>query len=260
MPDGGVLALETVFVPEPDGPGTVQLIVRDTGTGMAPDVLSRACEPFFSTKDEGKGTGLGLSLVREIVEQFGGALELRSTPGSGTQAVVTLNAVKAEEIIPEPIVDASTPGGYETILLVEDDASVREIVLEFLRDAAYYVLEARDAAEAQAIMRKEARPVDLLVTDIVLPGMSGPEMAGVLRELSPHMRTLFISGYPSESVGGTRSPSFLAKPFSRAALLQAVRRALNAPRFREIDAPETPGRLVNREPDVAKGTKRNGSH
>lgn len=260
MPDGGVLALETVYVPEPDGPGTVQLIVRDTGTGMAPDVLSRACEPFFSTKDEGKGTGLGLSLVREIVEQFGGALELRSAPGSGTQAVVTLNAVKAEEIIPEPIVDASTPGGYETILLVEDDASVREIVLEFLRDAAYYVLEARDAAEAQTIMRKEARPVDLLVTDIVLPGMSGPEMAGVLRELSPHMRTLFISGYPSESVGGTRSPSFLAKPFSRAALLQAVRRALNAPRFREIDAPETPGRLVNREPDVAKGTKRNGSH
>lgn len=264
MSAGGVLTIETRAVPAPetDGVPRVQIVIRDTGAGMDAETLARACEPFFTTKAQGVGTGLGLSIVREIVDQCGGSLEITSTPGVGTEVTVTLLAARADDLVvaEPPVPDISTPGGYETILLVEDDPAVREIVIEFLRSAAYYVLEASDSREALAIVRQESRSVDLLVTDIVLPGQNGPELAGVLREFAPQMRTLFISGYPSDSVGGTRSVSFLAKPFSRAALLQAVRRALSAPRYREIDAVDAAGRLVDCGQDLDAGPKYDGSH
>ena len=137
--------------------------------------------------------------------------------------------------VPEPqeaVPDTAPQGGSETVLVVEDDLAVREIVTQFLRGAAYQVLEARDATEAIATLKGSPRVIDLLVSDIVLPGQSGPELAGTLREFAPGMRTLFISGYPSDAVGIPQPPAFLAKPFSRSAFLQAVRRALSAPRFR----------------------------
>ena len=264
MPSGGVLTIETTALPGPenDGFGRVQLVIRDTGTGMNEDTLARACEPFFTTKAQGSGTGLGLSLVREIVDQSGGTLDISSTLGVGTEIAITLDAVCPDDtcLTDLPVPDASTPGGFETILLVEDDAAVREIVVEFLRSAAYYVLEARDANDALAIVRRESRPVDLLVSDIVLPGQNGPALACTLRNFAPQMRTLFISGYPSDSIGGTGSPSFLAKPFSRAALLQAVRRALAAPRFRETDADEAAGRLGDCERERAPAQDVDGPH
>lgn len=239
MPGGGTITIETRRTGDhlPDVPGPVELVVRDTGTGMDAETLARACEPFFTTKEPGEGTGLGLSLVTNLLEQCGGSLDMTSQPGHGTEMRVRLAGVRVDPaaLQPQIPVDAEPRArGGETVLVVEDDAAVREIVTQFLQGAAYQVLEARDADEAFAVMRRDAPVVDLLVTDVVLPGQSGPELAGRLREHAPKMRTLFISGYPSDAVGGARAPMFLSKPFSRAAFLQAVRKALGAPRHRDI--------------------------
>lgn len=260
MPTGGSVTIEARRSGEPEG--TVTLVVRDTGTGMNAETLARACDPFFTTKALGEGTGLGLSLVRDLVEQCGGDLGIASTPGVGTTVTVTLPAMGPDDV---PVDDArlsetAAPGGFETVLVVEDDAAVREIVTQFLRGAAYHVLEARDSDEALATVKRDPRVIDLLVTDIVLPGQSGPALAGELRVFAPQMRTLFISGYPSDSVGGPKSPAFLAKPFSRAAFLQAVRRALSAPRHRDIHTADGQGRLSDRERDSSKASIRPGSH
>jgi CheY-like chemotaxis protein/anti-sigma regulatory factor (Ser/Thr protein kinase) len=266
MPGGGVITIETKVIPADDPSdgslGNVILLVRDTGIGMDANTLARACEPFFSTKAEGAGTGLGLALVRDIVQQCGGTLAIDSAVGVGTTVAVTLPALCPDNVVVTdvPESESASAGGFETILLVEDDASVREIVAEFLRGAAYEVLEASDSDQAIALLRSGPRAVDLLLTDIVLPGQSGPELAGTLRRFAPQMRTLFISGYPSEPVGDTRSPSFLAKPFSRAALLQAVRGALNAPRHRDVGDSDAESRLGTREQPPAKGDSRDRSH
>lgn len=260
MPNGGSVTIEARA--STASGGTVSLIVRDTGTGMDAETLARACDPFFTTKALGAGTGLGLSLVRDLVEQCGGELDIASTPGLGTTVTVTLPAMGPDDtpVDEARLLETAAPGGFETVLVVEDDAAVREIVTQFLRGAAYHVLEARDSDEALATVRRDPRVIDLLVTDIVLPGQSGPELAGALRVFGPQMRTLFISGYPSDSVGGPKSPAFLAKPFSRAAFLQAVRRALSAPRHRDIDMADAPGRLIDRERDTSKGPISPGSH
>jgi len=264
MASGGTVTIETrvVSAPADGGEGLVALVVRDTGIGMDAETLARACDPFFTTKAQGAGTGLGLSLVRDLVEQCGGTLDIASTVGAGTTVTVTLPGVRPDEVVVGPIggMETAAPGGFETVLVVEDDAAVREIVTQFLRGAAYHVLEARDSEEGMALVRKDPRVIDLLVTDIVLPGVSGPELAGQIRVFAPQMRTLFISGYPSDSVGGPKSPVFLAKPFSRAAFLQAVRRALTAPRHRTIHEADSPGRLTDRERASTQGPVRDGSH
>lgn len=264
MMSGGTVTIETRLAeaPSEDGEGLVALVVRDTGTGMDAETLARACDPFFTTKEQGAGTGLGLSLVRDLIEQCGGTLDLASSVGVGTTVTVTLPGVRHEEVAAGPIggPETAAPGGFETVLVVEDDAAVREIVTQFLRGAAYHVLEARDSEEGMAMVKKDPRVIDLLVTDIVLPGASGPELAGHLRVFAPQMRTLFISGYPSDSVGGPKSPAFLAKPFSRAAFLQAVRRALSAPRHRNIHEADSPGRLSDRERASTHAPVRDGSH
>jgi two-component system cell cycle sensor histidine kinase/response regulator CckA len=180
----------------------------------------------------------------------------------GTTVTVTLPGVRPDEVVVGPIagMETAAPGGFETVLVVEDDAAVREIVTQFLRGAAYHVLEARDSEQGMALVQQDPRVIDLLVTDIVLPGASGPELAGQIRAFAPQMRTLFISGYPSDSVGGPKSPAFLAKPFSRAAFLQAVRRALTAPRHRSIHEADSPGRLTDRERASTQGPILDGSH
>lgn len=255
MPGGGVITIETrpATLPEAGPEGAVALVVSDTGVGMDAETLARACDPFFTTKALGAGTGLGLSLVRDLVEQSGGTLHIESTPGLGTTVSVTLPGVRPDTPAEVAESQEAVPrGGFETVLVVEDDPSVREVVTQFLRGAAYHVLEARDSEEAVAIAQRDPRTVDLLVTDIVLPGMSGPELAGRLRDHAPQMRTLFISGYPADAVDGERPRAFLAKPFSRAAFLQAVRRALRAPRHRDIHGDEAAGRLSDREREISE--------
>lgn len=264
MASGGTVTIETRMAAAPvdGGEGMVALVVRDTGTGMDAETLAQACDPFFTTKAQGSGTGLGLSLVRDLVEQCGGTLDIASVVGAGTAVTVTLPGVRREEASLDVagVPETAAPGGFETVLVVEDDAAVREIVTQFLRGAAYHVLEARDSEEGLALVKKDPRVIDLLVTDIVLPGASGPELAGHLRLFAPQMRTLFISGYPSDSVGGPKSPVFLAKPFSRAAFLQAVRRVLTAPRHRTIDEADSTGRLTDCERPSTQGPIRDGSH
>jgi two-component system, cell cycle sensor histidine kinase and response regulator CckA len=265
MATGGTVTIESRLATAPvdGGEGMVALVVRDTGSGMDAETLSRACDPFFTTKAQGSGTGLGLSLVRDLVEQCGGTLVIASDLGVGTTVTVTLPGVRREETSLDEIgvPETAAPGGFETVLVVEDDAAVREIVTQFLRGAAYHVLEAKDSEEGLALVKQDPRVIDLLVTDIVLPGASGPELAGHLRLFAPQMRTLFISGYPSDAVGGPKSPVFLAKPFSRAAFLQAVRRALTAPRHRaSIDETDSSSRLSDRERTSTQGPIRNGSH
>lgn len=238
MPEGGTLTLSTHWRPGDAGQdGAVELVVRDTGVGMDAATLERAREPFFTTKPSGRGTGLGLSLVNDIVEQAGGEMVIETELGRGTAVRMRLvpSGEPEPEVAPTPAPDATAHTGFETVLLVEDDASVREIVSQFLSSAGYEVIEASDAAEAVALVKDTTRCVDLLLTDIVLPGVGGPQLAGLVREHASGIRTLFISGYPSEMLGsgGDATPVFLSKPFSRSSLLQAVRRCLTAPRYRQ---------------------------
>lgn len=255
MPSGGLVTVTTRLA-EPPGTGAgeiVELLIQDTGVGMSADTLARIWDPFFTTKRPGVGTGLGLSLVRDIVQEAGGTIALASTPGCGTEVRVRLPASDAAGQAGDAKTDPARgwgrlptekpssglalpasvpPASLETVLVVEDELSVREIVTQFLSHAGYSVIAAKDAEDAVAALRRDPSAVDLLVTDIVLPGRSGPDLAGLLREYAPQMRTLFISGYPADVLGVAESTTFLSKPFSQAALLEAVRRTLIAPRHR----------------------------
>jgi signal transduction histidine kinase len=236
MPSGGRFAVETSRVELGDGEATARgvspgryasLAVSDTGTGMPPEVATRVFEPFFTTKEPGKGTGLGLATVYGIVRQAGGAIDVRSEPGSGTTFSILLPETD------EPLDADGRPApvarpGTETVLVAEDEDVVRQLTARILRTAGYVVLEAAcgDAALAEAT-RHGAR-VHLLLTDLVMPGMSGKELAHAMRLRSPGTRLLFMSGYFEHSVnpGGSE---LLEKPFTREKLLDAVRSALDAP-------------------------------
>jgi CheY-like chemotaxis protein len=239
MPAGGTLTIETDNVDVDDDRGGlpagpyVEIVVRDTGHGIEPDRQARIFEPFFTTKERGRGTGLGLPMAYGIVTQSGGDLRVESVVGEGTAMVIRLPLAGGAPIhVPSTATpDESTPpGGRETLLLVEDDESVRDLVREFLRGAGYRVIEAGDAVEAEAKCRAEHGRIDLLVSDVVLPGLDGPSLADRLRTMVPGLRTLLMSGYPG---GATVRPSaesgttFVAKPFSRANLLAKVRQALS---------------------------------
>jgi two-component system cell cycle sensor histidine kinase/response regulator CckA len=242
MPDGGKLTLVTqnfvmddVFVqryPYPVQPGPyVVLTVTDTGVGMSPATKARAFEPFFTTKEEGKGTGLGLSTVYGVVKQSGGYIELDSAPGAGTTFTIYLPRVEGA-LPPEsaPFNDAIISGeAYETILLVEDEQALRTLVRGILESAGYTVLEASDGREALDLSRQYTGTIDLLLTDIVMPRISGTVLAEALEQQRPELRVLFISGYTGLTVGGknpVEGRMYLAKPFSRQALARKVREAL----------------------------------
>ncbi len=239
MPSGGRLTIATrridadaAFVASRPGmaPGRyAALSVRDTGTGIDPEVLGHLFEPFFTTKPEGRGTGLGLSTAYGVVRQSGGHVSVRSERGHGTEFTVHLPLAESAAP-PEAAAAPAACGGTETILVAEDQEALRELVVEMLSDAGYTVLAASDGGSALERARRHDGPLDLVVTDVVMPCAGGPELAERLRALRPGLRVLYTSGYTADVIersglGGEEVP-LLGKPFTRAELLDAVRGAL----------------------------------
>ncbi len=240
MPKGGFLSLEVANADldqayatghHPLRPGRyVALSVSDSGVGMDRETQARAFEPFFTTKEPGKGTGLGLSTVYGIIKQSGGFIWLYSEPGAGTTFKIYVPRVDEEEPAVAAQPAAEVRGGHETVLLVEDEAALGTIAAEMLEMSGFRVLGASSGFAALAIVGGGAQ-VDLLVTDMVMPGMSGRELADRVRQLRPGLRVLFMSGYSDEIVDrhGSLGPGerLLQKPFSIAQLLAGVRASLD---------------------------------
>jgi CheY-like chemotaxis protein len=237
MPEGGRLLIETSNAELDSNYNAVHPIVRqgryillavsDTGTGMSAETQARIFEPFFTTKPQGKGTGLGLSTVYGVVKQSGGFIWVYSELGRGTSFKVYLPRV--DQPIQRPgaaRVVSEAPRGTETILLAEDEQDVREVAREFLESGGYTVIEARDGTEALKRVDKYEGAIDLLVTDMVMPGMTGQELSARLLQSRPEIRVLYMSGYSeraaADSTRGAMPLRLLAKPFSRWALLNAV--------------------------------------
>jgi signal transduction histidine kinase len=230
MPGGGILLFETANVSEcmPEevaGRDCALVSVHDTGTGMSPDVVERAFEPFFTTKEVGKGTGLGLSMVFGVVHQSGGAVRLRSELGRGTTVLIYLPRA-AQAALPAVEIAASAGvslGAGVHILVVDDDAAVRWVTVESLREAGYRVAEADSGSAALALLERDD-PCDLVVMDHVMPGLSGRDTVRLARRARPELKVLFVSGYAAwEGAGGD---IWLQKPFKTQALAEAVSRAL----------------------------------
>jgi signal transduction histidine kinase/ActR/RegA family two-component response regulator len=210
---------------------TVAVSVIDTGAGIPAAALEHVFEPLFTTKESGER--LGLPTVYGIVQQSGGCVTVSSRVGTGTVFAVHLPAVtKAVKARPvRPPVSVADPCGEETVLLAEDEPAVREVTLRFLQTAGYRVVAAESGDEALALLNRLDRPVDLLLTDVVMPGMSGPKLATRVQHRHPGVRVLFMSGYPDDALHAHQMPedatAFIQKPFSRQSLLTAVRGALS---------------------------------
>jgi len=227
MPDGGELGIETV-----NDEGDVVLSVRDEGHGMEPEVVRRAFEPFFTTRPKGQGTGLGLATAYGAVVDAGGRIDIDSTPGVGTTMRVRLPATVRAKPAPAQV-DEELPAGHgERVLLVEDEDAVRDVVLRLLKRSGYKVRDVGSPFEALEIFTLGAHRFDMLLTDVVMPGMSGTQLASRLR---PDLPVLFMSGYTTgPAPGGHELPSdgsLLHKPFDRNSLLTAVHRTLRPVHF-----------------------------
>jgi len=237
MPHGGAIQIQTFNHHVTEGAAEATALKAgdyaclsfcDNGYGMDDETLSRIFEPFFTTKEKAQGTGLGLSTVYGIVHQGGGEIAVRSELGQGTSFALyiprTLERVSPEESPPE----AEPAPGSETILFVEDEPSLRSVLAGYMRERGYQLYEAGDALEAMAIARKHA--IDLLLTDIVMPGTSGPELAAELVATRPQMRVIFMSGYAEHAAlqDALLLPSalFLEKPFRLSALIRKINQAL----------------------------------
>jgi CheY-like chemotaxis protein len=242
MPKGGRLTIETrnVTIGKTSRldavdlePGAyVLLTVRDTGHGMDAETRSHLFEPFFTTKEKGKGTGLGLSTVYGIVKQSKGGIVVESVLGKGTAFKIYFPLIHQEGPGAIGATDAvDSAHGRETILLVEDEPAVRGLVHETLRLHGYTVLEARHGIEALMTVAKHTGPIHLLLTDVVMPQMSGPEVAEKLHSIRPEIKVLYMSGYPDHPVfehgGVSRGTSFLPKPFTPNVLAKKVREVLD---------------------------------
>ncbi|MEZ0170208.1 cell cycle histidine kinase CckA [Microvirga sp. TS319] len=247
MPDGGKLAIRTANVSAQDAarldvsgmpPADYVLIeVSDTGIGMTPEVVDKIFEPFFTTKEVGKGTGLGLSTVFGIVKQSGGYIDVDSKPGQGTTFRIYLprHVAQAQEAPEEVKADApkkpaADMTGQGTILLVEDEDPVRAVNARALSARGYTVLEAASGVEALEIIQERGAPVDLVVSDVVMPEMDGPTLLGELRKLYPDLKVIFVSGYAEEAFRKNLPEgedfNFLPKPFSLRQLVETVKQAI----------------------------------
>ena len=226
MPSGGTLTLKTTSSSRPiSGIGAaVVLSVSDTGTGIASDVLPHVFEPFFTTKEH--GNGLGLSTSYGIIKQAGGEIDVESTPGAGTTFRISLPGVAAKTEEPvQPSIEAAPLPGTETILLVEDEAGVRHVLETMLKRNGYRVLSSGSTSEAVVVARGHSGAIDLLITDMVMPDLSGARIAEQLASLHPEMRVLYVSGY-GDPVSPMAGAAFLQKPFSNAELALKIREAL----------------------------------
>jgi nitrogen-specific signal transduction histidine kinase/CheY-like chemotaxis protein len=225
MPDGGRLSIETRNADD----GSVELVVADTGVGMDEQTLSQIFEPFFTTRNE--GVGLGLASVYGIVHQSGGNVTVVSAPGAGS--VFTVRLPRILEVAAEVAVTAvpETRPGSETILLVEDEDVVRDLTRRVLERQGYTVLACADGAEAVALAEQDDRLIDLLLTDVVMPGLRGYEVARLVAASRPEIKILFMSGYAEEALVGRPALSasaLIEKPFAVDALARRVREALEA--------------------------------
>lgn len=210
----------------------VLLVVSDTGAGMDAETRSRIFEPFFTTKGPGKGTGLGLATVYGIVKQSGGGITVESTPGQGCTFSIFLPATSDPlDIVELPPADQKT-NGSETILVVEDEEVVRQLICTVLGEAGYHVLEAESPAVALQLARERGAPVHLLLTDVVMPGMNGPALARTLSTLQPSLKVLYVSGYSDNDISaqGVVDPALvvLQKPFTQQTLGRKVREILDS--------------------------------
>jgi two-component system, cell cycle sensor histidine kinase and response regulator CckA len=237
MVHGGTLTLETSEVEgeSTDGevpPGAYNLLtVRDTGTGMMPELQAQIFEPFFTTRGAGEGTGLGLSVVDGIVKQSGGYITVDSAPGKGTRFKIYLPTVDEPLAVPAPSAPSKPGGGSETVLLTEDEEPVRVITALMLETLGYRVLQAANGEEALLLAEKCREKIDLLMTDVVMPGMSGRGLADALRARDPGLKVLFHSGYTADAVvrrGVVQAEmAFLQKPFTPQALARKIRQVLD---------------------------------
>ena len=234
MPDGGAVEIGVrIHEGSPSGSlregGFIELAVRDTGTGMTEETKARLFEPFFTTKEVGKGTGLGLATVYGLVEQCGGAIEVETELGKGSTFRVLLPRVEREAPADARAAAATEGGRGERILLVEDEPLVRRVLDQILTRAGYQVVSSGDSGEALAIAQKE-RAFDALVTDVVMPGMLGPQLARKVEESCGAMPTVFMSGHTDDESlrKGTLAPHqrFMPKPFTPTELLEIVRELL----------------------------------
>ncbi len=206
----------------------VSFSIADTGCGMDEQIRERVFEPFFTTKDPGQGTGLGMAMVYGIVTQAGGTISIQSKPGKGTRVTVLWpEAPVALKPAPHRRDRVETPGGTETVLLVEDDAAVRKSISLLLKAGGYHVLEASDGAEGVRLARSHRHPIDLLLTDMVMPRMSGAETARRIARVHPEARVLCVTGYPAKAQAAMVGYPLLYKPFSRAVLARKVREMLD---------------------------------
>jgi two-component system cell cycle sensor histidine kinase/response regulator CckA len=241
MPGGGSLTIETGRRPAGPGPAALWadvpsapvevtfVTVGDTGVGIPAEIRDRIFEPFFTTKETGQGTGLGLSIVYGIVRTAAGEVVVESEPGRGTRFSLTFptsaDPEEARAVAVEP-----RAHGTETVLLVEDEQAIRKLAERVLTKRGYRVLVAANAAEARDLWSANEGTVDLLLSDVTMPGLSGVAFAAELAGSARPPRTLFISGYLAGGVGGPALPpeaTFLPKPFSVEALLEAVRATLD---------------------------------
>jgi two-component system, cell cycle sensor histidine kinase and response regulator CckA len=241
MPQGGSLTIETAnltldehyagrHVAVKPGP-YVLLAVSDTGRGMDEATKSRLFEPFFTTKAPGKGTGLGLSTVFGIIKQSGGSVEVYSEPGTGSSVKVYLPRIDQKATIEREGRRKQSPlKGNETILLVEDDEMVRNLVRETLEREGYKIIDSADPVEAQRLAEDFRGKIQLLITDVVMPRLSGKELARTLTQRRPDVKVLYMSGYTDSAIVNSgilqREVAFLQKPFTPAALSNKVREVL----------------------------------
>jgi CheY-like chemotaxis protein len=244
MPQGGKLTIETADADLDEAyaqnhleaqPGPyVMLAVSDTGVGLDPEAQALIFEPFFTTKELGKGTGLGLSTVYGIVKQSGGLIWVYSEPGKGTTFKIYLPRLEAPgDVAGLSQVPGKCEWGSEIILLVEDEDMVRQVARRILARHGYTVLEAASGDDALAVSREHAGPIHLMLTDVVMPGMSGQEIAENLKLQRPEMQVLFMSGHTENAIvhHGVLDPgtAFIQKPFKHTVLTHKIREVLDNP-------------------------------